>query len=1274
MISHDEKGPEQESKQQESSNPPASKYFRLGAKRNTSYSGGWARETQEDLKWETLYKKRWQYEKVVRSTHGVNCTGSCSWLVYVKDGTIAWEMQATDYPNNGPDHPDYEPRGCPRGASFSWYVYSPLRIKHPYVRGALLDLWHAAKSRNATDPVKAWEEIVNNPESVNSYRRSRGKGGFVRASWNEVNEIISASLVHTIQRYGPDRIFGMSPIPAMSMVSYAAGTRFLSLIGGVSLSFYDFYCDLSIASPQIWGEQTDVPESADWFNSGYIIMWGSNVPQTRTPDAHFMTEARYRGTKVIAVAPDYAENVKFADQWLAPSPGTDGALALAMAHVILKEFYVERPVPYFLKYATENTDLPFLVILKKKGDDNGSPLFEADRFLRASDLGSRPKELNAEWKTVVYDPAKNVYAVPNGSLGFRWGENGKWNLDLVDSSSGSRIEPALTLLGVEDEVVMVEFPFYGSNGARAIKRSAPARRISTAGGGDVAFVTTVYDLLLASMGVSRGLGGDYGSYDDASSPYTPAWQESITGVDRSSVEVIAREFARNAELTHGKSMVILGAGVNHWYHSDQIYRAILTLVVLTGSEGVNGGGWAHYVGQEKVRPFEGFAALAFALDWQRPPRRQNTTSYAYFASDQWRYEDILVQNMRSPVPGHTARYDHPADYNALAVRLGWLPFYPQFNKNPLISAPSASAASADDEELVGSAVRALKAGTLDFAVNDPDSPEDFSRVMFVWRSNFLFSAGKGSEYYLKHLVGTTNSVMAGESTTLPKEIKRREAPQGKLDLLVTLDFRMSSTALYSDIVLPAATWYEKFDLSTTDMHPFVHPFTPAIEPPWEARSDWDIFSGIAKTFSTIAGEKLGKRKDLVMVPLMHDSPDELAQPLGQVKDWKKGETEPIPGRTMPRLVIVERDYGATFERMTSLGPLIADKPFGAKGIAWSAKEEYEGLKKTLGVRRLDRSGDPVATEYPDISQPRRVAEAILSLSGATNGHVAAKSWKSLGSKTGLELESIIQDEEKDAHYRFSDLVAQPRKVLDTPIDTGITTGKRTYSAFTVNTEKRVPWRTLTGRQHFYLDHEIIREFGEGLPIYLPPPDVPVFREDLEKRPEKSRENKELVLRYMTPHGKWNVHSMWTDNLHMLTLFRGGPVIWLNHEDAGSAGIRDNEWLEVFNRNGVVTARAVLSHRIPKGSAIMYHVQDRTVNVKKSRISGGAGGSHNSPTRIHVKPTQMIGGYAQLSYEFNYYGPVGSQRDAFVVVRKLLAKTADSTTTGVATTKEGWAEG
>ena len=241
-----------------------------------------------------FYRQRWSHDKVVRSTHGVNCTGSCSWKVYVKDGVITWETQETDYPTIGANMPEYEPRGCPRGAAFSWYTYSPTRIRFPYIRGTLLDYWREAKAR-LKDPVLAWRDIVEDPERSRAYKEARGKGGLVRTTWDEAMEIVAAAHVYTVKRFGPDRLAGFTVIPAMSMLSYGAGSRFYQLVGGAMLSFYDWYADLPMASPQVFGDQTDVQESADWFNSGYLIMWGSNIPLTRSPDAHFMTEARYHG-------------------------------------------------------------------------------------------------------------------------------------------------------------------------------------------------------------------------------------------------------------------------------------------------------------------------------------------------------------------------------------------------------------------------------------------------------------------------------------------------------------------------------------------------------------------------------------------------------------------------------------------------------------------------------------------------------------------------------------------------------------------------------------------------------------------------------------------------------------------------------------------------------------------------------------------------------------------------------------------------------------------
>ncbi|MEQ6376907.1 nitrate reductase subunit alpha [Bacillaceae bacterium S4-13-56] len=1199
------------------------------------YSDGHSQLQEGNRDWENVYRRRWQHDKVIRSTHGVNCTGSCSWNIYVKDGLVTWEGQATDYPTTGPDMPDFEPRGCPRGASFSWYIYSPLRVKYPYVRKALIQMWREALE-NHESPLDAWKSIVENPEKAKRYKQARGKGGLVRAEWDEVLKLVASSVLYTVVKYGPDRNIGFSPIPAMSMVSHAAGSRFMSLLGGPMLSFYDWYADLPPASPQIWGDQTDVPESSDWFNAGYIMTWGSNVPLTRTPDAHFLAEARYKGTKVISVSPDYAESTKFSDDWMSVKQGTDGAVAMAMGHVILNEYYNKQEIPYFDQYAKTYTDFPFVVKLKKAGDS-----YQADRYLHAYDLGKEVEK--NEWKPAMFNKKTNDFAIPQGTMGSRWDDKGKWNLKLNDEETGAAIDPEISFLDQKDQVVTVEMPYFDGDGRKILNRAVPAKAVEI--DGETQYVTTVYDLMLANYGIDRGIGGECAkSYED-NTPYTPAWQEKITGVPADQIIKIAMEFAQNAIDTKGRSMIIVGAGINHWYNSDTIYRAVLNLVLMVGAQGVNGGGWAHYVGQEKLRPAEGWTNIATAKDWAGPPKLQNGTSFFYFATDQYRYEETPVDELVSPTV-EKARYSHYADYNVMAARLGWLPSYPTFNQNGIDLYKEAEEKGNKTPEEIGKYVaQKLKNKELKFSIEDPDAPENFPRNLFVWRANLISSSGKGHEYFLKHLLGAQNGLLNDDKDSLrPQEINwKEEAPEGKLDLLINLDFRMAGTALYSDVVLPAATWYEKEDLSSTDMHPFIHPFNAAIATPWESRSDWDIFKSLAKAVSDLATElDMETTKEVVATPLQHDTPQELAQPLGKIKDWSKGECEPIPGKTMPQIHVVERDYKLIYDKMTALGPNIANQPYGIKGMNWDMKEEYEKVKRTLGVIKKDT----IAKGYPDISSARNVSEAILMLSSTTNGKVAVKAWESLEKKTSLELVDLAKEREEEC-FTFDDISAKPKTVITSPAFSGSEKGGRRYSPFTTNVEKMIPWRTITGRQSYFLDHEMMTEFGENLATFKPILNHTPFRSD---RPKV--EGKEITLNYLTPHNKWSIHSMYFDAQPMLTLFRGGPTIWLNKDDAAEADLEDNDWLECFNRNGVVVARAVVSHRIPRGMAFMHHAQDRHIHVPGTNLTKNRGGTHNSPTRIHVKPTHMIGGYGQLSYGFNYYGPTGNQRDLNVVIRKL----------------------
>ena len=1181
--------------------------------------------------WEEFYRNRWQHDKVVRSTHGVNCTGGCSWSIYVKDGIVTWEMQQLDYPLLDRSLPPYEPRGCQRGISYSWYLYSPIRVKYPYIRGALLDLWRDAR-RTHDDPVEAWDSIQSDPEKRSRYQRARGKGGFRRTTHDEANEILAAANIYTIKKYGPDRVTGFSPIPAMSQLSYASGARMLQLMGGVCLSFYDWYCDLPPASPEIWGEQTDVAESADWFHSKMIAVMGSNPNMTRTPDCHFLAESRHNGTKLVVFSPDFNQVAKYADQWVAINAGQDGAFWMAVTHVILEEFYHQNPTPDFQKYISQYTDAPLLVVLEEH-----TAGMRPGRYLHASQVPQYADQENGDWKFLVLDATTGQPTLLGGSVGHRWqAEAGQWNLELRDPTTGAAVAPVLTLIDREHEVRHVEFEEYDSG--RVSLRGVPTMTVRTTDGKTLR-VATAFDLLMARYGVGRGLEGEYpAGYDDEHLSYTPAWQERWSGIDRKTAISFAREWARTAQLTGGKCCIIIGAGINHWYHNNLMYRSGIVALMLTGCVGKNGGGLNHYVGQEKLAPVAPWSSIAFAKDWVAPPRLQNAPSWHYVHNDQWRYEAEFTEY--HPVPGQASlAQGHTIDLQIKAVKLGWLPFFPQFTENSLETVKKARAAGCETHaEIVQYAVDRLKSGDLTFAVTDPDAPESFPRVWYIWRGNALMASAKGHEYFLHHYLGTHHNQIAEEKAQgTTKEVVWRDAPVGKMDLVVDLNFRMDTSALYSDVILPAATWYEKADLNSTDMHSFIHPLSAATPPAWESRSDWDLFRSIALKTSELAIRHLPDPvEDLVMTPLAHDSSAEIAQL--HIKDWSKGECEAIPGKTMAHFHVVTRDYRRLYERYCSLGP--AMRNIGAHGIKIDVGQQYDELREMMPVNTVD------GVSMPSIREAHDAANVILHLAPETNGEVAYKGYKYLEERTGLHLIDLAEGS-RSQRTSYKDIQAQPRRLLNSPCWSGLMTDGRSYSAFTTQVDRLVPWRTLTGRQHFYLDHPGYLDFGEHLPTYKPIP-LPAQYGDLRATTADG-----ILLNYLTPHGKWHIHSTYYDNHRMLTLSRGIEPMWMNDKDAAEIGIVDNDWVEVHNDHGVVCTRANVSARIPRGVCILYHSPERTMGVPKSPLRGGRrAGGHNSLTRVRLKPVLMMGGYGQFTYHFNYWGPTGVNRDTSVKIRKL----------------------
>ena len=496
--------------------------------------------------WEDLYRDQYGWDHVARSTHSANCTGSCSWMVYVKDNVIVREEQAADYPPIHPDLPDYNPRGCQKGACYVEYVYGAQRLKTPLRRVG-----------------------------------ERGEGKWKKITWEDAFDEIAEKTLDTIYRHGPDKLAFFTVIPAMSPVSFAAGARFAHFAGGPVLSFYDWYCDLPPGEPMTWGVQTEACECADWFHSRYIVLWGSNINATRIPDAHFAWEARYAGAKVACISPDYNASAIHTDLYLPIRPGTDAVLALGMAKIIVDEGL------YDAAYVKEQTDLPFLVV-----EATG-------RFLRESDL----KEGGRDDLFYVWDQRAGRAAGAPGSQG-----------------SGERT----LVLGTVDPALEGRFRVRAREGEVA--------------------VTTVFEKLRARL---------------ASYPLEEVAR--TTDLDASEILDFTRDFARAKP-----AMIIHGAGLNHWYHNDLINRALILLVALTGNVGKNGGGFNHYVGQERIWPEEGFKKLTFPQGGKKQ-RFQNTTLWV------WKHTE----------PKAELRYAGRdiAHYVDESVAKGWMPLTAVQNPN-----------------------------------------------------------------------------------------------------------------------------------------------------------------------------------------------------------------------------------------------------------------------------------------------------------------------------------------------------------------------------------------------------------------------------------------------------------------------------------------------------------------------------------------------------------------------------------------------------------------
>jgi DMSO reductase family type II enzyme molybdopterin subunit len=285
--------------------------------------------------WRDVYRERWAWDKVVRSSHWVNCwyQAHCAWNVYVKDGLVWREEQAADYPQIRPDVPDFNPRGCQKGACFSERMYDPARVRTPLKRVG-----------------------------------ERGSGRWKRISWDDALGEIAESMVKTIVEEGSDRII-WDEGPGISLGAQTAGrARLAGLLDSTVLDMNTEIGDGHRGVAETFGKILFERSADDYFFSDMIVCWGSNPYYTQIPNAHFLTEARYNGARIVCITPDFNPSSIHADLWVPVKPGCDAALGLGICHVLVEEGLVDRA------FVTEQTDLPLLV-----RDDTGL-------YLRSSDL------------------------------------------------------------------------------------------------------------------------------------------------------------------------------------------------------------------------------------------------------------------------------------------------------------------------------------------------------------------------------------------------------------------------------------------------------------------------------------------------------------------------------------------------------------------------------------------------------------------------------------------------------------------------------------------------------------------------------------------------------------------------------------------------------------------------------------------------------------------------------------------------------------------------
>lgn len=866
---------------------------------------------------------------------------------------------------------------------------------------------------------------MEDPERRQACRNARNGTQWSRATWDEAIEIWAAAIIYTMEKFGADHLISASAMSAAEAVSALAGHRLGALLGGVLIDRLQSF-PVQRVSLATWGDEDDLHDTADWLRSSCWVVVGSRLPVSDSSSEALISRHKQQGGRIVNLSAAALELTRFADLWVPVRQGTGMAFLLACIHVVLKEYYVDRQVPYFRDYAKKYSNLPFLIVLDPCGDGT----HRKGRFLRASDIASTQDEELAGWKLLMMDRWTGEIRLPGGSAGFlrEQRNTGRWNLKSEDVKTGGAFDPLLSFMDGDGpfEEVQVRFTDFsdaggvngldereGEESSVRLIRGVPARRVQTVDG--MALVTTGLDLLMAHMGVSRGLGGDYpAGYDDPDLTCTPAWQERETGVDRTMVTRVARELADNAERTEGRSLFITDArGDADLQDRAQTYRALAVLGILTGCVGRSGGGVSRCPAAG-VRACPAMEILATAADWLEDSGRPSPRNDRGSLDSRGSLGDRLMEAVPEPLLRSRKAVFMAGD--------------------GLTSGPRGVLWHSGD--------RIDGDGVVDASVCMPwRPPTDTGPAESDTRRSRTVGTGVGGDTW-----------------------------HGERDLVVSVGGWMDSAACCSDMVLPTAGRGEGYDLSFEEC--LVQASVPRHDLPDDVRHDWDLFRSVAARVGALARRYLTPRELDSKAPSgTHGRPPDGASHK-DAKSVSGGDGR--GGRTTADLL---ETCLALSNRYAALGPHL-----GSQGAATDGSASHH-----MGAGRSQAEGDPWTGRTDALLEtPRQVAETILRMSPECDGELSYSIFREMERRCGVPLAPLVEGD-RGTRYRFSDLLIRPRRRLTSPFNSVILGPGRHCCPWTLNIETLKPFHTLSGRQEVYFDDRIMRECGEELPTYRPPP-------------------------------------------------------------------------------------------------------------------------------------------------------------------------------------------